>query len=47
VVMSPRPGRIAHIIPIDLPYPRVFETREQPRYFELISEIRENLREFE
>ena len=39
VVMSPRPGRIAKIVPIDLPYPRVFETRELPRYFELVSQI--------
>lgn len=46
VVMSPRPGRISKIVPVDLPYPRVFETRESPRYFELVSEIRENLREF-
>lgn len=47
VVMSPRPGRISKIVPIDLAYPRVFETREQPHYFELISQIRENLREHE
>ncbi len=47
VVMSPRPGRISKILPVDLPYPRVFDTREMPRYFELISQIRENLREFE
>jgi NitT/TauT family transport system ATP-binding protein len=44
VVMSPRPGRIAHLVPIDLPYPRDVETRESPRYFELISEVREHLR---
>lgn len=45
VVMSPRPGRISKIIPVDLPYPRVFETRELPRYFELVSQVRECLRE--
>jgi NitT/TauT family transport system ATP-binding protein len=45
VVMSPRPGRIAHIVQTDLPYPRDIETRESPRYFELISEVREHLRE--
>ena len=45
VVMSPRPGRIAHIVPIDLPYPRDVDTRELPHYFELISEVREYLRE--
>ncbi len=47
VVMSPRPGRISKIVPIDLPYPRVSETRESTRYFELVSEIRHNLREVE
>ncbi len=47
VVMSPRPGRISQIIPVDLPYPRVETTRELPQYFELISRIRENLREVE
>jgi NitT/TauT family transport system ATP-binding protein len=47
VVMSPRPGRISTIVPIDLPYPRIDTTRELPHYFELISQIRENLREFE
>ena len=45
--MSPRPGKIAQIVPVDLPYPRLFETRALPRYFELVSEIRENLREYE
>src|SRR5688572_299590 len=45
VVMSPRPGRIAHIVPINMPYPRDVDTRESPRYFELISEVREHLRE--
>ncbi|MEO8289269.1 MAG: ABC transporter ATP-binding protein [Chloroflexota bacterium] len=45
VVMSPRPGKIEHIISVDLPYPRDVETREEPRYFELISQVREHLRE--
>ena len=42
-VMSPRPGRITGIIPIDLPQPRSAETREQPRFFELVTEVREQL----
>jgi len=42
-VMSPRPGRITGIIPIDLPQPRTAETREQPRFFELVTEVRESL----
>jgi NitT/TauT family transport system ATP-binding protein len=44
VVMSPRPGRITQIIPIDLPQPRNFDTRESPRYYELVTKVREGLR---
>ena len=43
VVMSPRPGRITDIIPIDLPQPRTWETREEPRFFELVTQLREAL----
>ena len=44
VVMSPRPGRIAGFVPIDLPFPRTVETREAPRFFELVTQVRELLR---
>lgn len=44
VVMSPRPGRIAGIVPIDLPYPRTVETHEQRRFFEIVTQVRELLR---
>jgi NitT/TauT family transport system ATP-binding protein len=44
VVMSARPGRIAGIVEIDLPQPRALETREQPRFAELITEVRRLLR---
>jgi NitT/TauT family transport system ATP-binding protein len=44
VVMSPRPGRIQSIVPIDLPRPRDIVTRELPRFFELATEVREQLR---
>ncbi len=44
VVMSPRPGRIAGTVVIDLPQPRTVDTRELPRYFELVTEVREMLR---
>ncbi len=47
VVMSARPGRITDIIEIDLPYPRTFETREMPRFFDLVTEVREALRKGE
>jgi NitT/TauT family transport system ATP-binding protein len=43
VVMSPRPGRISKVIPIDLPQPRTATTREDPRFFELATEVREAL----
>ena len=44
VVMSARPGRITDIVTIDLPRPRGEETRESPRYFELVTAVREGLR---
>jgi NitT/TauT family transport system ATP-binding protein len=47
VVMSPRPGRIRGIVPIDLPQPRTADTREEPRFFELVTKVRELLRGLE
>jgi NitT/TauT family transport system ATP-binding protein len=44
VVMSARPGRITKVIDVDLPRPRNEDTRETPRYFELVTEVREALR---
>jgi NitT/TauT family transport system ATP-binding protein len=45
VVMSARPGRITRIVEIDLPQPRHdVQTREDPRYFQLVTEVREALR---
>jgi NitT/TauT family transport system ATP-binding protein len=44
VVMSPRPGRIAGMVDIDLSQPRTNDTREEPRFFELVTEVRELLR---
>jgi len=45
VVMTPRPGQIAQVVVVDLPYPRTFETRESVRYFESVTQVREALRE--
>jgi NitT/TauT family transport system ATP-binding protein len=42
-VISPRPGRITEIIPIDLPQPRTNAVREDPRFFELVTQVREAL----
>lgn len=47
VVMSARPGRIIDDIAIDLPQPRGVETRENVRFFELETQVREALREGE
>jgi NitT/TauT family transport system ATP-binding protein len=43
VVMSPRPGRISTVIEVDLPQPRTQETREEPHFVELVTEVREAL----
>jgi NitT/TauT family transport system ATP-binding protein len=42
-VMSARPGRITAVVPIELEQPRTAETREEPRFFELVTEVREKL----
>lgn len=47
VVMSARPGRITQIIDVDLPHPRGVDTREHPRFFQKITEVREALRQEE
>ncbi|GEM87354.1 ABC transporter ATP-binding protein [Meiothermus granaticius] len=44
VVMTPRPGKIETVIPVDLPQPRDFETRETPQFFEIATQVREALR---
>ena len=43
VVMSARPGRVSGIVEIDLPYPRTARTREEPRFFEIVTDVRERL----
>ena len=44
VVMSARPGRITRLVDVPLPHPRNEDTREDPRYFRLVTEVREALR---
>ncbi|HYU50320.1 MAG TPA: ABC transporter ATP-binding protein [Candidatus Limnocylindria bacterium] len=46
-VMSARPGRITKIVDVDLAQPRTVDTREDRRYFELVTEVRETLRRHE
>jgi NitT/TauT family transport system ATP-binding protein len=43
VVLSPRPGRIARVVEVDLPRPRSEKTRTLPRFFELVTAVREHL----
>ena len=43
VVMSPRPGRIVDVVDVDLAQPRGEETREDARFFELVTTVREAL----
>jgi NitT/TauT family transport system ATP-binding protein len=45
MVMSPRPGRIDRTVTIDLPRPRTAHTRATPRFFDLVTQVREGLRE--
>jgi len=45
VVMSRRPGRIAAVVDVDLQHPRNADTREEPRFFELVTAVRDRLRE--
>ncbi len=44
VVMTPRPGKIETVIPVELPQPRNFETRELPEFFHIATLVREALR---
>jgi NitT/TauT family transport system ATP-binding protein len=43
VVLSPRPGRIERVVDVDLPRPRSEKTRALPRFFELVTTVREHL----
>jgi NitT/TauT family transport system ATP-binding protein len=43
VIMSARPGRVAGIVEVDLQQPRTNAAREQPRFFELVTKVRESL----
>jgi NitT/TauT family transport system ATP-binding protein len=45
IVLAPYPGRIAHTIDVDLPYPRNAEVRESPDYDALVSRTSRLLRE--
>jgi len=44
VVLAPSPGRIAHQIAIDLPFPRTSITRESPQFESLVTDVSRALR---
>jgi NitT/TauT family transport system ATP-binding protein len=43
IVMTPRPGRIRDIVPIDLPRPRRTETLRDPKFVELSARVRDGI----
>ncbi len=43
VVLTPRPGRLAHIFPIDLPRPRTIEQTFSPDFIKLVLEIKDTI----
>ena len=43
IVMSAHPGRIAREVTIDLPYPRIRDTRETPEFQNLVTEVTREL----
>jgi NitT/TauT family transport system ATP-binding protein len=45
IVLSPRPGRLAETIDVDLPQPRGSETRDLDEFFHLMSRVRHALRQ--
>jgi NitT/TauT family transport system ATP-binding protein len=45
VVLSPQPGRIAHTIDVDLPYPRTATLRETAEFDSLVNHVSRLLRE--
>ena len=45
VILSPHPGRIAHMVSVDLPYPRTAELRETDEYDALVNQVSKLLRE--
>jgi len=44
VVLAPHPGRVAHIVDVDLPYPRIAETRETEAFDQLVNHTSKLLR---
>jgi NitT/TauT family transport system ATP-binding protein len=45
IIMTPRPGRVEHVVSVDLPRPRDASIREDDRFFRLIADVRSRLYE--
>ena len=43
VVLTPRPGRLAHIFPIDLPRPRTIDMTFEPDFIHVVKEIKNTI----
>ncbi|MGH2531468.1 MAG: ABC transporter ATP-binding protein [Thermomicrobiales bacterium] len=43
VVLTPRPGRLAHVFPIDFPRPRTIERTYSPEFIEIILAIKQTI----
>ena len=43
VVLTPRPGRLAHVFPVDLPRPRTIEMTFEPAFIRSIIEIKRTI----
>ncbi len=44
LILAARPGRVAHDLRIDLPYPRNQDTRRDPSYLRLVADVSARLR---
>ena len=47
LILAARPGRVAHDLKIELPYPRNRHTRRDPAYLRLVADVSEKLRAVE
>jgi len=45
IVLAPHPGRVAHVVEVELPYPRTQVTRDSEAYDELVNRTSRLLRE--
>lgn len=44
VILAPNPGRVAHVVPVDLPWPRTADTRLTEEYDEVVGRVSRLLR---